>query len=152
MLWGLAAAPGRIRQKSIVAPFLRVFIRKTLPRMPLLPVLPTKKTSPIAERGLNTFHKLSHDMRYMVQTWPWRQNANTRQILYEVWGPAHGEDIQYLRVYVSQVRDKVEPESRRDTFERFLASELIHCLPFYRIIRCKLSARSLDHPNYHQVA
>ncbi|WP_417457641.1 response regulator [Kordiimonas sp.] len=32
-----------------------------------------------------------------------------RQILHEVWGPAHGDDMQYLRVYVSQVREKVEP-------------------------------------------
>ncbi len=33
-----------------------------------------------------------------------------RQILHEVWGPAHGDDMQYLRVYVSQVREKIEPE------------------------------------------
>ncbi|TNE64341.1 MAG: response regulator transcription factor [Alphaproteobacteria bacterium] len=33
-----------------------------------------------------------------------------RQILHEVWGPAHGDDMQYLRVYVSQVREKVEPD------------------------------------------
>ena len=31
-----------------------------------------------------------------------------RQILNEVWGPAHGGDTQYLRVYVGQVRDKLE--------------------------------------------
>lgn len=31
-----------------------------------------------------------------------------RQILKEVWGPAHGEDTQYLRVYVGQVREKIE--------------------------------------------
>ncbi|WP_417449799.1 response regulator [Kordiimonas sp.] len=31
-----------------------------------------------------------------------------RQILHEVWGPAHGDDMQYLRVYVSQVREKIE--------------------------------------------
>lgn len=33
-----------------------------------------------------------------------------RQILHEVWGAAHGEDTQYLRVYISQVREKVEPD------------------------------------------
>lgn len=33
-----------------------------------------------------------------------------RQILHEVWGAAHGEDMQYLRVYVSQVREKIEPD------------------------------------------
>ena len=31
-----------------------------------------------------------------------------RQILKEVWGTAHTDDVQYLRVYVSQVRDKIE--------------------------------------------
>jgi two-component system KDP operon response regulator KdpE len=33
-----------------------------------------------------------------------------RQILNEVWGPAHGEDTQYLRVYVGQVREKLESD------------------------------------------
>lgn len=31
-----------------------------------------------------------------------------KQILKDVWGPAHGEDMQYLRVYVSQLREKIE--------------------------------------------
>ncbi len=31
-----------------------------------------------------------------------------RQLLKEVWGPAHREDTQYLRVYIGQVRDKLE--------------------------------------------
>ena len=33
-----------------------------------------------------------------------------RQILKEVWGDAHIEDMQYLRVYISQLRDKVEDD------------------------------------------
>lgn len=33
-----------------------------------------------------------------------------RQILKEVWGNAHTEDMQYLRVYISQLRDKVEAD------------------------------------------
>jgi two-component system KDP operon response regulator KdpE len=32
-----------------------------------------------------------------------------RQILKEVWGPAHIEDTQYLRVYIGQVREKLRP-------------------------------------------
>jgi len=32
-----------------------------------------------------------------------------KQILKEVWGNAHMDDMQYLRVYVSQLRDKIEP-------------------------------------------
>jgi len=31
-----------------------------------------------------------------------------RQILKEVWGPAHVDDAQYLRVYISQVREKLD--------------------------------------------
>jgi len=33
-----------------------------------------------------------------------------QQILKEVWGPAHVEDTQYLRVYVGQLRQKLEPD------------------------------------------
>ena len=33
-----------------------------------------------------------------------------KQILKEVWGPAHGENTQYLRVYVGQLREKIEKE------------------------------------------
>jgi two-component system, OmpR family, KDP operon response regulator KdpE len=32
-----------------------------------------------------------------------------RQLLQEVWGPGHVEDTQYLRVYMGQLRRKVEP-------------------------------------------
>jgi len=32
------------------------------------------------------------------------------QLLKEVWGPAHVEDVQYLRVLMRQLRQKVEPE------------------------------------------
>lgn len=31
-----------------------------------------------------------------------------KEILKEVWGPAHGDDTQYLRVFVGQVRAKIE--------------------------------------------
>jgi two-component system KDP operon response regulator KdpE len=31
-----------------------------------------------------------------------------KQLLTAVWGPAHGEDTQYLRVYVGQLRQKIE--------------------------------------------
>lgn len=34
-----------------------------------------------------------------------------KQILRDVWGPAHGEDMQYLRVYVSQLREKIEDDN-----------------------------------------
>ncbi len=34
-----------------------------------------------------------------------------RQILRTVWGPAHQEDMQYLRVFVGQLRGKIEEDS-----------------------------------------
>jgi two-component system KDP operon response regulator KdpE len=34
-----------------------------------------------------------------------------RQILSAVWGPAHTEDTQYLRVYIGQLRQKVEAKA-----------------------------------------
>jgi two-component system KDP operon response regulator KdpE len=33
-----------------------------------------------------------------------------KQILTAVWGPAHTQDTQYLRVYVGQLRGKIEPQ------------------------------------------
>ena len=33
-----------------------------------------------------------------------------RQILLALWGPAHGEDVQYLRVYIGQLRHKLGRE------------------------------------------
>ena len=34
-----------------------------------------------------------------------------RQLLTAVWGPAHAEDLQYLRVYVWHLRQKLNPET-----------------------------------------
>ncbi len=39
-----------------------------------------------------------------------------KQILKDVWGPAHGEDMQYLRVYVSQLREKIESAAEKDEY------------------------------------
>ena len=33
-----------------------------------------------------------------------------RQILSTVWGPAHGSDTQYLRVFIGQLRQKLEDD------------------------------------------
>jgi two-component system KDP operon response regulator KdpE len=33
-----------------------------------------------------------------------------RQLLTAVWGPAHDADVQYLRVFVGQLRQKIEPD------------------------------------------
>jgi len=43
-----------------------------------------------------------------------------RQLLREVWGPAHGNEVQYLRVYMTQLRHKLENDPTRP---RFLMNE-----------------------------
>jgi two-component system KDP operon response regulator KdpE len=43
-----------------------------------------------------------------------------QQILREVWGPTHAKDVQYLRVYAGQLRQKLEPEPAQP---RFLLTE-----------------------------
>ncbi len=36
-----------------------------------------------------------------------------RQLLTEVWGPTHGDDTHYLRIYMKQLRDKLEVDPVR---------------------------------------
>lgn len=36
-----------------------------------------------------------------------------RQLLTEVWGPTHGSDTHYLRIYMKQLREKFEPDPVR---------------------------------------
>lgn len=36
-----------------------------------------------------------------------------RQLLSAVWGPAHVEDVHYLRVFIGQLRSKIEPDPSR---------------------------------------
>lgn len=36
-----------------------------------------------------------------------------RALLHEVWGPAYGDESNYLHVYVSQLRRKLEPDAAR---------------------------------------
>ena len=43
-----------------------------------------------------------------------------RQLLTEVWGPAHASEVQYLRVYMTQLRHKLEADPARP---RFLMNE-----------------------------
>ena len=36
-----------------------------------------------------------------------------RQLLARIWGPAHVEDVPYLRVFIGQLRQKVEADPAR---------------------------------------
>jgi two-component system KDP operon response regulator KdpE len=39
-----------------------------------------------------------------------------QQLLRQVWGATHARDVHYLRVYMKQLRDKIEPEPRQPEF------------------------------------
>jgi two-component system KDP operon response regulator KdpE len=38
-----------------------------------------------------------------------------RHLLREVWGPAHVNEVQYLRVFIRGLRQKLEPDAARPT-------------------------------------
>jgi two-component system, OmpR family, KDP operon response regulator KdpE len=39
-----------------------------------------------------------------------------RRLLQAIWGPEYGEQIEYLRVFINQLRKKIEPPGARPTF------------------------------------
>ena len=39
-----------------------------------------------------------------------------RWLLQQVWGPAYGEETGYLRVYMAQLRRKLEPDPSRPRY------------------------------------
>ncbi|MCW5624963.1 MAG: winged helix-turn-helix domain-containing protein, partial [Burkholderiales bacterium] len=44
-----------------------------------------------------------------------------RHLLHEVWGPSHGDDSHYLRIYMAQLRQKLETDPARP---RWLQTEV----------------------------
>jgi two-component system KDP operon response regulator KdpE len=51
-------------------------------------------------------HLVSNPGRLLTQRW----------LLQQVWGPAYGEETGYLRVYVAQLRRKLEPDPSRPRY------------------------------------
>ncbi|MEV2276204.1 response regulator transcription factor [Nocardiopsis sp. NPDC049922] len=49
-----------------------------------------------------------------------RQLVSQRQLLHDVWGPAYQSETNYLRVYLAQLRRKLEPDPARP---RYLITE-----------------------------
>jgi two-component system KDP operon response regulator KdpE len=39
-----------------------------------------------------------------------------RRLLQAIWGPEYGDQIEYLRVFINQLRKKIEPASGKPTF------------------------------------
>jgi len=42
--------------------------------------------------------------------------VSQRQLLHEVWGPAYTTETHYLRVYMGNLRRKLEPEPSRPRY------------------------------------
>ena len=42
----------------------------------------------------------------------------SRALLQGVWGPDYGDETEYLRVFINQLRKKIEPDPRRPRFIR----------------------------------
>ena len=61
-----------------------------------------------------------------------------RQLLHEVWGPAYGRETNYLRVYLAQLRRKLEPDPARPAAPAHRAG---HGLPLRAVIRLPLLRR-----------
>ncbi|GAB3306335.1 response regulator [Epidermidibacterium keratini] len=45
-----------------------------------------------------------------------RELVSQRQLLLDVWGPAYSSETNYLRVYLTHVRRKLEPDPRRPRY------------------------------------
>lgn len=65
----------------------------------------------VAHRGEEPVHFTPIEFRLLAAL---ARNAGMvsthRQLLAEVWGPTHADDTHYLRIYMKQLRDKLEPD------------------------------------------
>lgn len=95
---------------------LRTALRHRLRRQGETPVfraggLSVDLTRRQVKRGEETLHLTPKEfdlLRVLVQHAG--KVVTHRQLLQAVWGPAHVEDAAYLRVYVGQLRRKIEPD------------------------------------------
>jgi two-component system KDP operon response regulator KdpE len=62
----------------------------------------------VAGRSVDLTRK-EFDFLALLARWPGRVLTH-RHILQEVWGPEYGAETQYLRVYASQLRKKLEDD------------------------------------------
>jgi two-component system KDP operon response regulator KdpE len=95
---------------------LRAAVRRAAPVAEDLPVVQTSHfTVDLAARRVTTS---SGEVRLTPTEWhllevlvrnPGRM-VPQRQLLQEVWGPAYQQETHYLRVYVAQLRRKLEPD------------------------------------------
>jgi two-component system, OmpR family, KDP operon response regulator KdpE len=89
---------------------LRRYPGKALPRLELGDAIIdfAKRRIQVAGRELRLTPKEYDLLHYLVS------NANQvishRKLLQAVWGPEYGDEIEYLRVFVNQLRKKIEPD------------------------------------------
>jgi two-component system KDP operon response regulator KdpE len=97
---------------------VRAGLRRTLPAAPE-PVVETESFA--VDLTAHRVRTSSGDVRLTPTEWhllevlvrhPGRL-VTARQLLQEVWGPAYGTETNYLRVYVSQLRRKLERDPTR---------------------------------------
>ncbi|HKU58906.1 MAG TPA: response regulator transcription factor [Gaiellaceae bacterium] len=102
---------------------LRAVLRRAGPSEPVLTVGPIRidlDARAVTVDGA-TVHLTPHEfgiLRVLAQN-PGKLMTH-RAILREVWGPAYGDESNYLHVYVSQLRRKLEPDATRP---RYLLTE-----------------------------
>jgi two-component system KDP operon response regulator KdpE len=95
---------------------LRAAVRRAAPALEEQPVVTTAHfTVDLAARRVTT---AAGEVRLTPTEWhllevlvrnPGRM-VGQKQLLQEVWGPAYGSESHYLRVYVAQLRRKLEPD------------------------------------------
>ena len=106
---------------------LRAAIRRASPSTPDEPVVKTEDFT--VDLGAKRVTQAGGtDVRLTPTEWQLleilvRNNGRLvtqRQLLHEVWGPSYGTESNYLRVYMAQLRRKLEPEPSRP---RYLVTE-----------------------------
>jgi two-component system KDP operon response regulator KdpE len=107
--------------KPFGMPELLARIRAALRRMPLSPdTAPQRLTLENVEVDFQTRKVIAHGqeirltpkefdlLRYLVAH-P-NKALSHRELLQAVWGPDYGEQVEYLRVFIKQLRRKLEPQ------------------------------------------
>ena len=98
---------------------LRAAVRRGAPGPPDVPVVATEHfTVDLAARRVTTPEgevRLTPTEWHLLEVLVRSQGrmVGQKQLLQEVWGPSYGSETHYLRVYVAQLRRKLEPDPSR---------------------------------------
>ncbi|MEQ1615363.1 MAG: response regulator transcription factor [Hyphomicrobiaceae bacterium] len=99
----LARIRSALRRRKLVAPELPTIYR--------VGAVTLDTGAHQVRRGEATVHLTPKEFELLLMLARYSGRVIThRQILTEVWGPAHGADTQYLRVFIGQLRQKLEDD------------------------------------------